>query len=283
MRRPKVELSPERLKALKKKHLKRRIIVYGTLIALFWGFWSWQPWEFDLVERKPKTPLPKVDPDSKKLFSKGAKILVITAHPDDSEFYIGGTLHRLSKTADLNQVIATDGDKSYYWFLTDAKENRRIRRIEANAAKNAWHGKNILFLAYPDGRLKVSDALVDSIGAEIKRLRPDYVMAFDGEYPPRFSHRDHRRAGEASLLAVQMAGVPLWHMMFSTNAANFYVDITDVWPQKEKLLAIHESQFHGDRLKGVTNMVAGRAEIDGEASDYALAEGFRCIKIEGAP
>jgi LmbE family N-acetylglucosaminyl deacetylase len=273
-------LTPEQLAARRKKHFKRRVIVYGTLIALVWGFWIWQPWEFDLVERKPEKPLPRVDPDAKKLFAKRTRILLITAHPDDSEFYIGGTLHLLSKTADIHQVIVTDGDKSYYGFLTNAEENRQVRQVEATAAKDAWKGKSISFLGYPDGRLRVTDDLVDELVEQIRTLKPDYVMAFDSDYPPRASHRDHRRTGEASALAVKKAGIPLWLMMFSTNAANYYVDVTDVWDQKEKLLAIHESQFNGERLQGVSNMVAGRAEIDGEAAGVSLAEGFRCVRIQ---
>ena len=279
MRRKKVELTPEELAARKKKHLRRRIVVYGSIIGLLWGFWAWQPWEFDIVERKPKPPPPRIDPDAKKLFAKGTKVLVITAYPDDSEFYIGGTLNLLGKTAEIHQIICTDGDKSYYWLFTNAAENRRIRHIEANQAKDAWHGKDLTFLGYPDGRLRVRDELVDKIAAEIRRLRPDYVMAFDGDFPPRMSHQDHRRAGDASLPAVRKAGVPLWHMMFSTNAANFYVDISDVWTEKEKLLAIHASQFNGERLERVTNMVGSSAEADGEAAGVTLAEGFRCIRI----
>ncbi|MEZ0327068.1 MAG: PIG-L deacetylase family protein [Fimbriimonas sp.] len=246
---------------------------------MLWAFWAWQPWEFDFIERKPEQPLPRIDPDSKKLFGKGTRVLVITAHPDDSEFYIGGTLHLLGKSAEIHQIICTDGDKGYYWFFADAKENRRVRRIEANAAKDAWHGRSLEFLGYPDGRLRVRDELVDRIAERIRALRPEYVLAFDGEFPPRLSHQDHRRAGDAALLAAKTAGVPLWLMMFSTNAANYYVDITDVWPDKEELLKIHASQFHGERLERVTNMVASSAEKDGEAANVTHAEGFRCIKL----
>ncbi len=278
----KSSLTTEQLAARKRKHLRRRIAVYGTLIALLWGFWSWQPWAFDLVERKPSPPHPRVNPDRERLFQKGTKILMITAHPDDSEFYIGATLHLLSKTAEIHQIICTDGDKSYYWFLTDAEENRRVRRIEATAAKDAWNGKSLTFLEYPDGRMRVSEELVDKLATEIVQLRPDYIFAFDGDYPPRMSHQDHRRTGEASLLAAKKAGVPLWYMMFSTNAPNFFVDVTNVWEEKKRLLAIHESQFKAERLEGVSNMVAGRAEADGLVAGVGLAEGFRCIRINGA-
>jgi LmbE family N-acetylglucosaminyl deacetylase len=267
-----------RLSAIKRKHRKRRIIVYGSLIAVAWSFWAWQPWEFDLLERKP-SDVSKVDPDSKRLFAPGTKVLVVTAHPDDSEFYIGGTLHLLGKTAVIDQVICTDGDKGYYGFFTNAAENRRVRRAEAQQALDAWGGRELTLLGHPDGRLRVTDELVDQIAAKVRNFRPDYVLAFDGDFPPRLSHQDHRRAGDAAQLAVLKAGVPLWLCRFSTVGANFYVDITDVWDRKEQLLAVHKSQFNGDRLRRVSNMVAGNAEKDGEAIDVGLAEGYRCERV----
>ena len=272
-------LTDEEKLARKKKHRKRRIIVYGSLFAIAWAFLAWVPWNFDIVERKPKVPLPRVDPDTKKLFAKGTRILLVTAHPDDSEFYVGGTLTRLGKSADIHQVIVTDGDKTYYWIFTDAAENRRVRRIEAKEALDTWGGESLDFLGYPDGRLHVSDELVDKLVAKIQTYRPEYVLAFDPDFPPRVSHSDHRRAGEAALLAVQKAGVPLWHMMFSTVAPNYFIDISEQWPAKEKLLQVHKSQFHGERLEKVTNMVAYSAEQDGEASGTTYAEGFRCIRV----
>jgi LmbE family N-acetylglucosaminyl deacetylase len=275
-----LDTPPADVSAIKRKHRKRRIVVYGTLFVAAWAFWAWVPWNFDIVERKPKKPLPRVDPDVKKLFTKGTRILLVTAHPDDSEFYIGGALTRLGKSAEIHQVICTDGDKTYYWIFTNAAENRRVRRIEAKEALGKWGGKTLDFLGYPDGRLRVSDELVDKIVDKIRIYRPDYVFAFDPDYPPRVSHSDHRRAGEAAQAAVLKAGVPLWHMMFSTNAPNFFIDISDQWPDKEKLLQIHRSQFHGDRLEKVTNMVAYSAEKDGEALGTTYAEGFRCVRIE---
>src|SRR5689334_23147285 len=100
----------------RRRKAKRRLIVYGSLVALVWGFWVWQPYEYDFIPRRLPNPNPPVDPDSKHLFSPGAKVLVVTAHPDDSAFYIGGFLTQLGKSgAEIHQIICTDGDKAYYW------------------------------------------------------------------------------------------------------------------------------------------------------------------------
>jgi LmbE family N-acetylglucosaminyl deacetylase len=267
-------LTPE----VRRKRRNRRIIVYGAIVAAIAGFWNWQPWEYDFVERTPPASNPRVDPDRKKLFAKGTKILLVTAHPDDSEFYIGGTLTQLAKTAEIHQVICTDGDKAYYPF-EDHERNRRVRKGEAKAALDAWNGRELIFLGYPDGRLRDTEGAVNRMVEIIHRVKPDYILAFDGDYPPRASHQDHRRAGDITLKAARKATGPEWIMLFSTMHPNFVVDITDDWDRKRELLALHSSQFNGERLQRVENMVAGMAENDGERIEVAMGEGFRCIRL----
>jgi N,N'-diacetylchitobiose non-reducing end deacetylase len=263
----------------RRKRRRRRIVVYGTLIGLTWGAWVWQPWEFDIFPRQAPHPNPRIDPDTATLFSKGAKVMIVTAHPDDSEFYVAGTLCKLRDAgAEIWQVIITDGDKAYYPF-EDAAQNRRVRHAEATQAAKTWGAKNLAILGYPDGRLGVSDRLVKRLSAEMQKFKPEYVLAFDYDFPPRFSHRDHRRAGQATALAVEKVSSVKWLMRFSTLYPNYVTDISDYWPQKEELLKVHKSQFYGDRLVGVTNMVESRAFDDGALIDAAYGEGFRVIKL----
>ncbi|AIE85317.1 LmbE family protein [Fimbriimonas ginsengisoli Gsoil 348] len=252
--------------------------MYGGLLAGLFGAYSFQPYEFDFIPRKIPNPNPPVDPDKNRLFAPGTKILVITAHPDDSEFYIAGSLSQLGKTAEIQQVICTDGDKGYYGPFTDSAENRRVRRMEATQAHEAWHGKGITFLGHPDGRLRANDELVTQLVDAIEKFKPEYVLAFDGEYPPRFSHQDHRRSGDAALAACKRCGVPKWCLLFSTIAPNFAIDITDIWDQKVALLSIHKSQW-AQKMEGISGMVGALAEEDGTKFGLSLAEGYRCVKI----
>jgi LmbE family N-acetylglucosaminyl deacetylase len=261
------------------RRAKRRAIVYGGLIAALWGFWIWQPWEFDLFPRAVPNPHPRVDPDSAALFSRRARVMVVTAHPDDSEFYVGGTLMQLARAgADLTHVVVTDGDKGYYPF-EDEVRNRRVRRAEQREASGRWKAREVVFLGFEDGRLQVTEAVIEALVREIRRLSPDYVLVCDPLYPPRFSHRDHRRSGTAVEQALRRIRGPKWLLRFSTRAPNFVVDITDDWEGKRELLAIHRSQFFGERLKRVENLVASFAETDGERIGVPLGEGFRCTQL----
>ena len=259
--------------------MKIRLWFYGIVITLLYGALWIQPYEFDFVVRKVHSPYPMVDPDTKTLFKKGTKILVVTAHPDDSEFFIGGLLAKLSQTgAELHQVICTDGDKGYYLFFTNAKENRRVRREEAHAAAAAWHAQSLLMLGYPDRFLHANQEVIDKVAAEMARIKPEYVLTFDGNYPVRMSHQDHRRAGDIALAAAKRTPSVKWVMMFQTSSPNYVFDISDLWEDQKRLLEIHKSQFFGAKLPMVENMVASTAERDGERIGVGLGEGLRCIR-----
>lgn len=264
----------------KKKRRRRRFWFYGGLVGALWGFWVYQPWEYDFIPRRLPEPNPSVSPDPGKLFGKGTKILLVTAHPDDSEFYIGGTLTQLARSgAEITQVICTDGDKAYYPF-EDWKTNQRIRKAEQQTASSRWKVKELIFLGFPDGRLRANEDLVHRIRMVMEDVKPDYVLGFDGDYPPRLSHQDHRRAGDATQQAFWAYGQTPWLLRFSTSASNYGVDITDDWATKQELIAIHKSQFSGERLQRVINLVASYAEAEGEKIGVPLGEGFRCSKAK---
>ena len=253
--------------------------MYGGLAAALWGFYVWVPWNIDIIPRRPPNPNPPVDPDSAFLFSGQAKILVVTAHPDDSAFYIGGMLTKLSQSdTEIHQVICTDGDKGYYPF-EDWQWNRRVRRQEALEEARKWGGVDILFLGRPDGRLRINPQVIESIQKTIERVKPDYLFCFDGEYPPRMSHQDHRRSGEASMEAAKRSGLHMWVLQYSTIAPNFIVDITNEWEAQQELLRIHRSQFHDRRLTMITGMVGEHAQEEGQLAGYAFGEGFRCVRL----
>lgn len=258
-------------------------MVYGALLGAIYGIFLWIPWEYDLFLRPKPTLNPLISPDIAKLKAKATRIVVITAHPDDSEFYLGGTLLELADGgAELYHLVVTDGDKGYYPF-EDAAKNRRIRHQEQRQASGMWKAKEIIFLGYADGRYQVTDKVVSDIRTNLERWKPDYVLAFDPDYPPRLSHRDHRRAGLATSLALRSmkpADSPTWLLQFSTASPNWFNDVTAFWDRRIELLKIHASQFSGDRLKFVGNMIEERALEDGEAVKGTYGEGFRCLRLK---
>jgi LmbE family N-acetylglucosaminyl deacetylase len=264
---------------------QRSSIVGGAVGASLVGLYLYQPQRIDFFPRPVPDPNPAVDPDSHQLFSPGVRVAVVSAHPDDTEFYLGGTLSRLHRSgAKILLIVCTDGDKGYYpWFLTDANENRRVRRIEQVAAAKTY-AADVVFLARPDGRLRADDALVAEVRLHLAEFAPEYVFSFDPIYPPRIQHSDHLQSGIAAERASQGISSIRWHIDYSTHAPNFYVDVSKFWNVKEATLAKHKSQFSGARLGQIERMLRSWAHRDGRAIGVEFAESFRAIRsTDGSP
>ena len=82
------------------------------------------------------------------------KILVVLAHPDDPEFFCGGTTTRWIKSGHhVNYCLLTCGDKGTKDFSLDSRKLCSIRRAEQLAAAKVLGVEDVTFLNYPDGYL----------------------------------------------------------------------------------------------------------------------------------
>ena len=253
----------------------KRRIAYGALgvaLAAATAFALYVPYSFDLF---PKTPpdVPTTKLDVATAFPKGVRVTLVTAHPDDAEFYLGATLPQLRDAGViLSLVVVTDGDKGYYPF-EDAEGNRRVRDAEQRTAAAAWGATSVAFLHFPDGRVHSGPELDDALIAAIAPFRPEIVLAFDDVYPPRRQHRDHLRSGEAlTAILPRLEGVRAV-ARFSTAAPNRVVDATATWDEKLRLMRLHKSQFDSPR-GGLVNRLIGRAGDDPFPWIANLVRGF---------
>lgn len=267
-----------RPKLWQRRNFRRRVIAYGSIVALVVGFYYYQPNRIDFIPRHLPEPNPRVDPDSKRLFAKGTRVAIVTAHPDDAEFFLGGTLTKLGAAgAEITLIVCTNGDKSFYPW-EDGDKLGAVRQGEQREAFDRWHGTKLVFLGYPDGRLHPNDDVKARILQELEAAKPEYILSFDPDYPPRISHGDHRSAG-AAVEAVADATGAKWLLMFQTIAENYTVDISDQWDEKTRLLALHRSQFSGKKLELVTGFVEDMAVGYGEKVNATYGEGFRCVRL----
>jgi LmbE family N-acetylglucosaminyl deacetylase len=204
--------------------------------------------------------------------------MVVTAHPDDSEYYLGPFLVRLSKAgAHIDLVVCTDGDKSYYPWPAGG-DLRRIRRGEQLTAAKQWHASSVSFLGYPDGRLHPNDDVVADIHAKLLQDHPEWLITFDGDYPPKVSHGDHRSAGQAAAKAAVGTSVRT-EMLFATRAGNFVADTSDSEDRERDLLAIHASEFKGAKLERVTESVMSDAAEAADPAGFTFGTAFRCVRL----
>src|SRR5207302_11438435 len=80
--------------------------------------------------------------------------LCIVAHPDDIEFYCGGTVLKMTSRGVLvDFVLATSGDKGARDVSKSRAKVARIREREQEAAAYILGAKRDAFLRHPDAEL----------------------------------------------------------------------------------------------------------------------------------
>ncbi|MEY2451359.1 MAG: hypothetical protein QOD92_933 [Acidimicrobiaceae bacterium] len=193
------------------------------------------------------------------------RILVVTAHPDDVDFGVAGSVAVWTEQGiDVSYCIVTDGEAGGSDPSVPRPEMAAIRRAEQTAAAACVGVNDLNFLGHPDGRLQATIELRRDISRVIRHVRPQRVVT---QSPQRnyqriyASHPDHLAAGEATLCAVypdarnlfahrellEDEGLEPWTVpevwMMSGTEADVHVDTTEVIDRKVKALLCHTSQI----------------------------------------
>jgi LmbE family N-acetylglucosaminyl deacetylase len=229
-----------------------------------------------------------------------ARILSITAHPDDIDFSAAGTIATWTDAGiDVTYCVVTDGDAGGFDENFPRADMAPLRRAEQIAAAKCVGVQDVRFLGYPDGQVEASLSLRRDLARVIRQVRPDRVLC---PSPERnfarigVSHPDHRAVGSAALDAVypdarnpfafpelrEHESLAAWTVrevwIAGTMAPNHYVNMTSAFPRKVAALRAHESQTgHMDDLPGVLRTrLARMAEAAGFPEGH-LAEGFQVL------
>lgn len=196
---------------------------------------------------------------------EGPKVgLVISAHPDDSEFGAAGTVYTwVQEGWEFYYAICTDGSKGSEDPDMTADVLVPLRKKEQKAAADVLGVKEVFFLDNVDGTVAYTPELMREVVRLIRRLKPHAVFSHDPNHIVRdmfINHPDHRAVGTVVLDAVypiarnrpsfpelldeglepySVKEVYLW----TASDTNFNVDITAALDKKFEALACHESQI----------------------------------------
>jgi LmbE family N-acetylglucosaminyl deacetylase len=216
------------------------------------------------------------------------RVLVVLAHPDDPEFFCGGTVARWSaEGSQVSYCLLTHGERGADGSGIDLQELAQTRVREQRAAAEIIGVEQVLFLDHPDGYLTPSIELRKDIVRVIRSVRPQTVVTCDPTaYFPRFrriSHADHRAAGEATLDAVFPAARSSLYFpeleseeglkphkvgtvfIAGTNHPNTDIDVTEYIDKKLAALAQHVSQIHD--IEAMKKRVRERLRVSQESDD----------------
>jgi LmbE family N-acetylglucosaminyl deacetylase len=228
-----------------------------------------------------------------------ARVLMVTAHPDDLDFGAAGTVASWTEAGlVVSYCVVTDGDAGGFDPDVPRVDIPGIRRAEQQEAAKRVGVTDVRFLGYPDGRLEVSLPLRRDITRVIRQVRPHRVVT---QSPERnwdriyASHPDHLAAGEAALCAVypdarnpfahpELAeeGLDAWTVpqtwLMAGTRSDRYVDVTDTLDRKLAALRAHVSQTaHMDDLDGMIRGWLERNARDGGLPAGRLAEAFQAL------
>ena len=178
-----------------------------------------------------------------------ARVLAISAHPDDSELQAGGTLSKWAAAGcEVSIVVCTDGSKGSWNPDANLDELIAARQSEQhNAAAALGATGTVGFCGWVDGELVQSPANVRALTEWIRKLRPTIVITHDPWKRYRL-HPDHRAAGFLVSDAVVASDEPN------------HVEAVDGWLETK----IYSLEQHVSQLES-TMGIASDIDTDGHA------------------
>ncbi len=235
-------------------------------------------------------------------FSEGwqgtKKILIILAHPDDPEFFLGGSISRWVRAGhEVRYALLTKGDKGAKDEALSAEAVARIRIAEQEAAAQILGVTSVDFMDYEDGYLMPDLAMRKKIVRCIREYQPEILVTCDPTNlfpsPQYINHPDHRYTGQVVLDAVfPAAGNPFFFpellkegfkyhtpeevWMSLTNEPDVKLDVTAHWSEKIEALKCHASQI-GDP-DAFEKRMRERVHKDDDA-DFIYQEQFKVIRF----
>jgi LmbE family N-acetylglucosaminyl deacetylase len=227
------------------------------------------------------------------------RILAIGAHSDDMDFFCGGTLARFAATGYVVGICSmTDGRSG---GKAESLDELALRRRKEFMESAAVIGAETFWPGYHDSML-MDDRETRLVVVEIIRsFQPDLIVT----HPPEDYHPDHvatsRLVMDASFVArsatvktktVRLPGVVPILFVDAEAGHGFlpdeYVDVTESWPQKVRMLSAHHSQYDGwiNPVSGEPeNWLVDRATVLGRFRGLQCgvlhAEAFKFFRAHG--
>lgn len=203
-------------------------------------------------------------------------VLVTTAHPDDAEFSMGGTILKLLAAG--KKVGIADFTRGE--LGTNGSADMRTR--ESAEADRRFGLTTRVNLGFRDGFFTYDETHVMAAVTLLRTYRPDILFT----NPAVDRHPDHGRAHAVMRDAVFLSGLEKiktdnlapWrpkhvfhYIQNDAHTPDLVVDITPQWDAKLHVLGAYESQFNGSDF---WEFHAGRARTTGAMAGVQFGEGF---------
>ncbi len=205
--------------------------------------------------------------------------MTIFAHPDDSEFTVGGTIAKWAAAGcEITMVLCTSGNVGTHDPKYTLKTLARTREAEQKAVADFFGVKRVVFLRHNDCALEPSLALSRKVVRAIRKYKPEVVLCGDPEgwfYGTDYiNHPDHRAAAVVALESVfprcemelfwpEEGPVHKVHAVYvqGNHASDTAIDIAATLDKKVAALKLHQSQLGDwDPTEMITQWAQGEAK-----------------------
>lgn len=221
--------------------------------------------------------------------SVSRNVLIVSAHPDDMEIGMGGTVAKLvEEGAEVTSLIVTDGGRASNPFGWTQQRMAEVRRAEAMRAAEVLGVRNLIFCDQPDAAEEVDVKTVRRKLIEvITRLKPIEIYTLHEELD---RHMAHRQAGSLVRESVGESGLTpnggIWaYEVWGPFARWDRIEYIDAYVAKKKLaIAEYRSQVsvipYGEGMLGLNRWRAVFADPMEAAPSGNYAEVFLRLTIE---
>jgi LmbE family N-acetylglucosaminyl deacetylase len=209
------------------------------------------------------------------------QILIVSAHPDDMEIGMGGTVAKLSDSGNLvTSVVLTDGRRSPNPFSWTPEQIIDVRKNEAKRAGTVLNVNEIVFCNLSD--LKQDQNLESAsrkISEIIQEQNPSEIYTM---HPELDRHFTHRVAGKLTMdVAANIRPAPViwayevWGLFPKWDRLE---NISDHVSRKRMAIEEHRSQIaafsFSEAVAGLNRWRAVFSDPEAQGSRTAYAEAF---------
>ncbi len=212
-----------------------------------------------------------------------ADVLIFSAHPDDAEFGMGGTLLKLAKRHKVVNIILTRGEAGTYG-------TPEVREQEAKQAA-LFAKAEVEFLDFMDNHVEDTVENAKKLALVIRKYSPRVIFA--PYHTNNFSHKDgaahpdHCALGSLVLKAARFAKFKnaaiadeahtadklVYYMVPKYQKPSFIVDVSEVVEEIRNLWQCHKSQLQMRQGKLADYLLVQRRAI-GLSNGVEHAEAF---------
>ena len=213
------------------------------------------------------------------------RILIVSAHPDDMEIGMGGSVAKFVAAGNfVTSIVLTDGRRGPNPALLPVDQFIETRRKEAKDASALLGLEKILFADLSDlSSAENQSAAFQKLESICRDLKPDEIFAL---HPQLDRHATHRQSGKITLevarhlnLACQVWAYEVWGLFSQWDR---FEDISSYVAPKLHAINQHRSQIEavpfGEGVLGLNRWRAVFADPTEKSVNTAFAEVFVQLK-----